>query len=1726
MTRRLMLLTAISRYALAPDLDRPELHEDVLRMRQLLGERFGYKQVDALPGNPAAHELQINLRRFARQHCQPDDYVIVYLAGHGEILENGEHVLLPADSNPDDVHERSIRTAHLAEWMLVDTPLRRLMVILDSCYSGRGGAAVMGRAMDALGGDGSLVVITATRPHQEALPGVLTQAFVRAASNPGHTAGGYSAPALSCAGIVEMIRADPQVPRTQTATCVQTGSGEDLWFLPNPEYNRLLVDFDIDTQERIRRTHAAHLDGRFRPSAQWFTGRHRLLAEVAAWLVTPTGDDTRIRLVTGDPGSGKTAVLGLLATLSDIDRNPDVPRDGLPNLPPLPGTIDLTIYAQGMPTLSIARAIAGVAGLRTDVTVDRSTRIRRLVEVLRGRDRPLTVLIDALDEASAPEELIQSLILPLNDLAGGWLRLLLSGRRGIVPLLDTRAVVLDLDEAYAEPDSIRAYARKLLLESQPHSPYRTVSVTQLDSVTEAVGRAAGNSFLITRIIAMALAAERHPADPSDPSWRDALPRSASAAIEVDLQRRLGPDADKARALLLPLAYAEGAGIPAEGVWPRLASALQRDHTYTNVDISWLRQVAGAYFREGLEADRSVYRLFHQSLAEYLRDGRDQAADQAALAQALTACAPPGGAGRTNWTSAHPYIRRHLATHAARGQQASQGAVDDNLLDGLLVDPGFLLAADPVRLLSAIPEAVSDDARRAAAAFEFALPHLRTKPTPLSISYLGLAANYFEASALSSAVDSAGFTRPWHSLWASWQAPHPHQIIGRHDGRITAIAVGRLDRRTVAISAGEDRTLRTWDLVSGRPMNLVIRQPAATVQAIAMIELDNRPLLVTGGDDATVRVWDLTTGQPVGAPWLGHTGAITAATITHLDDTPFLITAGEDGHLRAWHLHTGAPLGKPWPAGIGWIRALTTITLEGTPLVIAAGDHAQITAWNPATNLRHGTPWHGHTGPIRALTAAYINDEPIVLSGSDDTTIRAWNPTTGQPRDHPWRGHTEPVLSLAVASVTGGVVAVSASGNDQAARVWELPSGRPVGEPWRGHTGSVPALVATRLGERKTVVTGGGDGTVRLWELETGHAIGRPGTSYTNWIRAVAVTSLDGRECAVTGGDDGTIRVFDLLSGAMVRGPWSAHRDWIRAIVLAEIDGRTVVITGSSDTTIRVWDLNTGAPIGDAWHGHDDKVRALAVSPTDPVRIVSCGSDGTVRIWDLMSGSPLAVIQQAHAGWVRSVAVGSRSGRPVIVSGGDDGAVRLWDLATGAQIRPDLRGHTDVVNVVAVQCRGDRQIIVSGSNDRSIRLWDLETGEPIGRPLEGHEGWIRTLSGIDLPDRQLIISGASDSLIGVWDALSGTLRHKWRGHTGWVWSIQAARLAGGPVLVTGGDDATVRVWDLTTGQPVGAPWLGHTGAITAATITHLDDTPFLITAGEDGHLRAWHLHTGAPLGKPWPAGIGWIRALTTITLEGTPLVIAAGDHAQITAWNPATNLRHGTPWHGHTGPIRALTAAYINDEPIVLSGSDDTTIRAWNPTTGQPRDHPWRGHTAAVRAVAVCMADGVPVVVTGSDDATVRVWRRLTRNSENLRPVRWPVSGGPIVAITEHDGVVHLATRGAVMTAGIRDLMHRRFRFRARPWHTYPLSPGGGLAVSVAAFDYGPASGRIVVASQEHLYFFSEAADMLADIEVGAPVTGVVAGPRTEIVVLSTVGAVVLDTGDGRIGGRHWKRQNA
>ncbi|MFC7479827.1 hypothetical protein ACFQX7_06980 [Luedemannella flava] len=1056
------------------------------------------------------------------------------------------------------------------------------------------------------------------------------------------------------------------------------------------------------------------------------TGRQRALGDLVRWLAAEGSEDAaRTRVVVGDAGSGKTTLLRALAGTSDIaDR------------------VDALIDARGRLT---AEVFADIATAAWEAATTAGDLVRRLP---RTKD-PVTILIDGLDEAVDPAELARSVLRPLCVGATGRLRLLIATSPALLAALGGHPLVVNLDAGpYLDAEGLRAYVRSVLVESRPDSAYRSAAGPLVTQTAAAIAEVAGTSYLMAGVMARTAATGPVPTSPLQ--WRAGLPQDIRVAVPLELEQRLGDQAERARELLLPLAYAEGPGLPWEDVWPRLANALTPGRRYSDDDVAWLLDAIGEYVTESCVEGRSAYRLAHRTLAGCLVEGRDHAYDQTTIVRTLGEQVPTGPDGRRDWARAHPYTRVRLVAHAARTQ-----AVDELLTDGL-----FLLAAPPEHTLAALAAARSTEATTAGAVFQHAVTRLRAASPDERAAYLELAARCGGAPDIAGAISAAGVPRPWSARWSAWERWRPpHRLLSGPTSGVLAVAVGQLEGQPVVVAGGDDRAVRRWNLATGEPIGHPMSGHTDAVTALATDQLDDQPVVVSGGDDRTVHLWDLATGEPIGHPMSGHTGGVTCLAVGRLGAQAIAVSGSDDQTVRLWNVPAGTPHGGPMTGHTGAVTAVTVGEVEGHGVAISGGRDGVIRVWNLATRRAEGELLGGHTGAITSVAFGHLDGEPVAVSGSDDRTIRVWNLITGAPIGTSIHGHTDTVATVTIADIDGRPVIVS-GGADRVVRFWNPVTGAPLGEPLIGHTGGVTAVATTHLDGQAVVASAGHDHTVRVWQAEIEH-VGEPFTGHTDAVMSVALCEIEDAPAVVSGSADHDLRVWDVASGHLIGRPLVGHTGGIWSIATGTLSGRPIAVSGGADHRIRVWDLVSHQPIGQPFAG--------------------------------------------HTGWIWSVALGEVDGQRVVVSGSDDHSVRVWELGTGRPVGNPLIGHTGGVTAVAFGHLGDRAIAVSGSRDHSMRVWNLATGNPIGERLTGHTGGVWAVALGHVNDQPVAVSGGDDRTVRVWDLNTGALIGRaLSGHTGAVVAVALGELDGVAVAVTGSDDHTVRVWDLESRRPLGRP----------------------------------------------------------------------------------------------------------------------------------------------------------------------------------------------------------------------------------------------------------------------------------------------------------------------------------
>jgi len=113
----------------------------------------------------------------------------------------------------------------------------------------------------------------------------------------------------------------------------------------------------------------------------FFTGRRQALSQLVVWLTAEPSPADNVRVVTGGPGSGKSAVLARLVTMSNPRYRASMPGplaagDPIAALPP--GAIDVAVHARTASADEVISTLAAAAGASQADDLD------ALIEMLLG----------------------------------------------------------------------------------------------------------------------------------------------------------------------------------------------------------------------------------------------------------------------------------------------------------------------------------------------------------------------------------------------------------------------------------------------------------------------------------------------------------------------------------------------------------------------------------------------------------------------------------------------------------------------------------------------------------------------------------------------------------------------------------------------------------------------------------------------------------------------------------------------------------------------------------------------------------------------------------------------------------------------------------------------------------------------------------------------------------------------------------------------------------------------------------------------------------------------------------------------------------------------------------------------------------------------------------------------------------------------------------------------
>jgi hypothetical protein len=638
----------------------PEVVAEVETLREwLCDERLSDRQFHSLakpiPLNPAETDIYNALRTPVKPWGSADAAVL-FITGHGTIRD-GSHWVILKTTDTARPYSTAIRTGDIIGW-LRETAIQHLLVIIDLCYAG---ATISDTVRFDADFPSTWLVLASVTKNQEATTGVLTNAireFLAELSTPEGEKFSHG-PYLLIEHFLEAVQS--RLGASQQISLLLPGilGVGPSPCLPNPLYKPGTSEH-VQLRRRDLALREEDLLAHWGPKARgvggaddpgWlFAGRVRLMHRLIAFTISAP----QTVLVTGSAGCGKSAALARLVTLSDpgflaaYQRQVDqIPAD----LKPAMGSVDVAVLATGKLPQEVFSQVCDALGVPFSAGGTRAPTLNEMRrswwDWLRLQPGPITIVIDALDEAAYPYSLLTDVLTKLEPPDSGERRVRLlvgvrspggedtftaNGALGGQALADTAenelgAIRLRVDEAPLwETGDLADYVADLLLNTEG-SPYVPLGIDGARPVAEAVAARSGKSFLVGRLAATSLVHRVTAVSSADSSWLSLLDDGVVSVFRGDLHMAIATPSDRERAvhLMRAVAFAYGRGIPWSKVWPLITNAVANDpeRTYGDSDISWLLSSRlGGYLITDREDGITVYRLFHDALRATLRDRWD------------------------------------------------------------------------------------------------------------------------------------------------------------------------------------------------------------------------------------------------------------------------------------------------------------------------------------------------------------------------------------------------------------------------------------------------------------------------------------------------------------------------------------------------------------------------------------------------------------------------------------------------------------------------------------------------------------------------------------------------------------------------------------------------------------------------------------------------------------------------------------------------------------------------------------------------------------------------------------------------------------------------------------------------------------------------------------------------------------------------------------------------
>jgi WD40 repeat protein len=1350
------------------------------------GPDQGYQQAltEEIPLGASSHEIRNGLGGwFADSARRKTDCVVVYIAGHGDQGDKFEdHCLFTSDSALN--HEHTIlRTSELVRWILggKTSPLN-ILLILDVCYAGAGAGetailVAKSQAKTLRDGGAGFWIIAASDPNTEAGDGTFVDAFLGVVHDDAWSQRGgteFLSPGDLTAAINERLT---HWGHRQRVLYDVIGAGRiKPPFIRNRDFTLSFDGFSVADQAHWT-VKARGTD--FHGAPGWyFTGRINALRELTSWLRAPISDG-KARVVTGRPGSGKSAVLGWLVLATHPETFPAMqetkqfvdPSLVVPNNIPC-----VRIHARGAKLNDIVLSLSCMLRCKAND-------LPAIIAELMRRSDPIGIILDSLDEASQATSIEKELLEALVSCPA--VRLIVGTRRrnGRIPM-ERRSVEIDLDkEPYFNLNDLETYIFLRLTSPEASAYASPVHHINARRISALVAERASFSFLYARLVARRLIQIDMPVDTTKLGWESELnlPSDVIEAFGADLDRFDKQTRQRFVDLLIPLAYARGKGLPQKNLWYTVASRIA-GREYTNGDIRELKEKGGFYLVQDTERGEVVFRLFHETFAQFLKElTKDEAVEQS-FSEALLSLVPLAPPGLDAWSQvAQPYLLNYIPAHAAAA----------SMLDDHLSNPDFLLHVIPESLLAELPKVKTLQARQIAKAYRSISHWIRGSDTTEALPYLIWQCIQHGAQHFVERLTDRCAALPWVPRWTAHQPMVSSVSVGRSDEVISAITAG-IDhqKNPIAVCGYGSGKIRVWNLSNHKLEIEYGSKPNRDnkligIKQISLLSTDEHNFIIVLSDDGSLSCLELSGCTELGQWRCDYDSSVRVIIPSSYKSEAILVGACRDMSLRLWSLPSLAEINKREKASAASFYSLVSLSLGDDTVIVSGSDSFHdghlteekiVRIWSlPDLELcwslkDSGTaselftvrigescwlgyrnwldervvlidPRKGHASAAELLRITEIigvlnGDNEALVVGARYSELQAFQVKNDMTDDGHLSTNRLPIKAELAGSLWGGIVKVNGMPcvigcDSKQVLIWDLDellstrrtSNTAKPEFFLEEHESLTALAI----DEGLHLAGSTHGNIWAWDRD-GNLIWKNQVTQSS-ISGIAFSNSNNDMVGVLTTSEGLIYRINIRDGSQVSPPLEVAKD-IRALSVKVVEGHPMAFMianikeqgKKAQYVVRVWDLEAEAEVNTTiQHSWTNELRHMSLGEDYHDKLLHCI---TSFFWD---------------------------NRYLVAFAGAYGMTRIADLSSCEIMDTWTTGdaYKDVRSVVAGVNRG-KALVFTGDEKGRLFARDV-AGKKAYCPSieEAHRGAISTLRLHQTREGVLLLSGGNDGIINIW-----------------------------------------------------------------------------------------------------------------------------------------------------------------------------------------------------------------------------------------------------------------------------------------------------------------------------------------------------------------------------------------